>query len=135
LLARGARGLDGRNDAAARAGNFLVARALKAQFELLGPVAAKHQMGMAIDEPRRDPAALAIDAMTRLGPLGQVRHRAGVDDAALPRGDRSFLDQPEPRQNRRQRGKTGIRPQRIEIVTVGVHRGLPHRHFQPIVYT
>ena len=49
-------------NAAAGAGDLLVARAREAQLELARAVAAVDEMGVAIDESRRDPAAFAIDA-------------------------------------------------------------------------
>jgi hypothetical protein len=47
----------GRDDAAAGARDLLIARAGQPLFEFAGAVAAIDQMGMAIDQARRDPAA------------------------------------------------------------------------------
>ena len=55
----------GRDDAAAGPRDLLVGRAREPQLELVRAVAAIDQMGVAIDEARRDPAAVALD---RLGP-------------------------------------------------------------------
>ena len=52
VLARRAGRLHGREDAAARAGDFLVAGALEAQLELVRPVAAEDEVGMAIHQAR-----------------------------------------------------------------------------------
>ncbi len=53
-------GIDGRLNAAAGAGDLLVRRAAQPLLEFLDSVAAVHQVGMAIDEPRRDPQPAAI---------------------------------------------------------------------------
>ena len=58
VLAGGAGGAHAAEDAAAGAGDFLVADAFQALLELTGAVAGVHQMGMAVDQARRHhPAA------------------------------------------------------------------------------
>ena len=59
-LAR-ARRLDRGDDAAAGARDLLVARAGQPHLELVGAVAAIDQVGVAVDQARRDPAAVAVD--------------------------------------------------------------------------
>ena len=95
VLARRAGRLDGGDDAAAGAGDLLVARAFQAQLELVRPVAAKDEMGVAIDEPGRDPAALAVDSLARIPAGGQVLCRSGKGDAAVLGSDGAVLDDPE----------------------------------------
>ena len=88
-LAR-ARCFHGRNDAAARPRDLFVARTRKPHLEFAGAVAGIDQMRVAIDQARRDPAALAIDAlggveMRRVRP--RRRHKTIVPSAAatMPR--------------------------------------------------
>ena len=95
VLARRARRLDGGDDAAAGAGDLLVARALQAQLELVRPVAAIDEMRVAVDEPGGDPAALAVDSLARIPAGGQVRRRAGKGDPAVLGSDGAVLDDPE----------------------------------------
>ena len=52
---------DGGQDAAPCPGDLFVAGAFQPQFELGGAVAGIDQMSVAVDQPRRDPAALAVD--------------------------------------------------------------------------
>ena len=99
-LARRARRLDGGEDAAAGARDLLIARALQAQLELMGAVAAIDEMGVAIDQARRDPAPAAIDRLARprmrapprAAPTQTMRpSRAAIDpvlDRAIGRGMR-----------------------------------------------
>ena len=61
VLARRARRAHGRDDAAAGARDLLVARAGEPQLEFVGAIAAVDEMGVAVDQPGRDPAAFAID--------------------------------------------------------------------------
>ena len=90
LLARAARRAHGGENAAAGAGDLLVARAGEPLLEFLGAVAAVDEMGVAIDEPGRDPAALAVDDARRgRAGCGRLALRAGEGDAAALRRDRA----------------------------------------------
>lgn len=94
VLARGPRRLHGRDDAAARPRQLLVGGAGQAQLELVRAVAAMDDVGVAIDQARRDPAAGAIDNVgRRIG--GRVGLRAGIDDVAAVRGDQALVDEAE----------------------------------------
>ena len=117
ILARGARRLHGRDDAAAGSRHLLIARARKAQLEFMGAVAGINEMGVAIDEPGRDPAPFAIRALDGLE-SGGARRRARIDDAALAFGDEAVLDRAEARFVGTKRRETGIVPKPI----------YPHRH-------
>jgi hypothetical protein len=61
IVARGAGRLHRRDDAAAGARDLFIARAFETHLELVGAIAAEDEVRVAIDQPRRDPAALAID--------------------------------------------------------------------------
>ena len=50
-------GLQRRDDAATGAGNVLVTRAVQTLIELIRPIAAENEMGMAINQARRDAGA------------------------------------------------------------------------------
>jgi hypothetical protein len=71
-------------------------------------------MGVAIDQPRRDPAALAVGLAAKCAQ--RSRHfvfRPGVDDAPVADRDRSALDRPESGPMRRQRREARIAPQAV----------------------
>src|SRR5262245_55600482 len=65
LLGGGAGGLHGRNDAPACARDFLVARALEPQLELVRTVAGIDEMRVAGAEARHDPRAARIVLLAR----------------------------------------------------------------------
>ena len=90
-----ARGLHGRDDAAAGARDFFVAGSGETLLELVGAIAAVNQMGMTVDQARRDPAAGAIDPLPGIEAGGRIRGRAGIDDAAVAGGDQAVIDQTE----------------------------------------
>ncbi|GAA2846281.1 hypothetical protein GCM10010836_46070 [Aminobacter aminovorans] len=51
------------------------------------------QMGMAVDQARRDPAAVTVDDLGAVAQsLGHVDFRAGKDDAAVTSGNRAMFD-------------------------------------------
>jgi hypothetical protein len=81
-LARRARGAHGRDDAAAAPRDFFIGHAFEAHLELGGAVAAVDQVGVAIDQARRDPAARAIDDLPRIKRRG-IGRRPGIDDPAI----------------------------------------------------
>ena len=66
LFTRRARRPHRREDSAAGPGNLVVARAAQAELELVRAIAGVDQVGMAVDQPRSDPAAGAVDALGRL---------------------------------------------------------------------
>ena len=95
-LAGGACGAHGRDDAAAGPRDLLVARPCQPQLELAGAVAGEDQVGVAIDQPGRDPAPLAVDGLAR-----RERRRlgawAGIEDAPVPRRHYAVFDNPKAR--------------------------------------
>ena len=103
-LARCAGGAHGRNDAAAGSGNFLIGGAGQAQLELGGAIAAMDQMGVAVDQARRDPAAGAVDRLCG-GEGRRFNMGASIGDTAIARGDHAVLDRADPvARHRRQPG-------------------------------
>ena len=84
------RGISARN-AATGAGDVFVADALQSQLELSGPLAAVDQMGVAVDQARRDPAPLQLHRAHGLE-LRRFRARADPDDAAVADGDDRVFD-------------------------------------------
>ena len=86
ILAGGAGGAHAAENAAAGAGDLLVADAFQALLELAGTVAGIHQVGMAVDQPRRHhPAAPGL-----VGTDGQGRVELALGPQA---GDLIPLDQ------------------------------------------
>ncbi len=92
LVRRGGGALDRRGDPAAGLGDLFIGRAGAAHRMLVGARAAEHQVGVAIDQPRRDPgAAERVDLLCAIaGKLGAL---ADADDAAAVDPDRAILDQ------------------------------------------
>ena len=91
-----------RRDAAARGVDALVVGTLRAQVELVGPVAAEGGMGVAVDQARdRDPAA-AVDRLEVA--VRRARTSLGVPDRrdpAVDDGDRRRRDGQSPGRGRR----------------------------------
>ena len=85
----------GRDDAAAGARDLFIAGPLQPHLEFAGTVAAMHEMGVAIDQRRRDqPAAEVLRAGRRAKSAGQIG--LGPDPERSPRlqsRDRRILDQ------------------------------------------
>ncbi len=80
-------------------------------LELIGAVAGMDEMGVAVDQAGRDPAAFAIDDLgaCRRG-SGEFVFRTGIGDPAVARGERAALDDAEAGCSRGQRRKPGIAP-------------------------
>ena len=112
--ARLPRRLHGRDDAAAGARDLFVARAGQTLLEFVGAIAAIDQMGMTVDQARRDPAAVAIDPLPRVERGRRVRGGAGIDDAAVAGGDQAVIDQTEALARRRKRCKTAPVPDAVD---------------------
>ena len=72
-------------------GDLLVAGAFQPHLELGGAVAGIDQMGVAVDQPRRDPAALAVDASAASWPLS-IGVRADKGDPPATTTDRAVPD-------------------------------------------
>ena len=70
VLARSPRRLHGGDDAAARPRDVLVGGAGKAQFEFVRPVSGIDQVGVAIDQAGRDPAAVQATRLLASQPAG-----------------------------------------------------------------
>ncbi len=94
ILARGAGGAHGGENAAARASDVLVARAIEPHFEFAGAISAEHEMGVAIDETGRDNAAFAVDDFRATEAGRQVVVRPGKGDPPARDDHGAALDQP-----------------------------------------
>ena len=62
LFAGGAHGGD---DAAAGTGDLFIGLALGTHFPLMGPISGEDEMGVAVDQARRNPGAVETAALTR----------------------------------------------------------------------
>lgn len=112
LLARLPGGAHRRHDATAGARDLLVACPGQAQLELMRAVAAIDDVGVAIDQARRDPAPFAIDGLRRLE-RRCLRRGSGIDDTAVAHGDQSTFDDAEPFPF--QGGKSGVLPEPVTL--------------------
>ncbi|MGY4430125.1 hypothetical protein ACVWWO_002602 [Bradyrhizobium sp. F1.13.1] len=113
-----------RDDTAAGARDLLVARALQAQLEFMGAVAAIDQMGVTIDETGRDPAPSAIDPFGCIGIRRKISLRTCIDDMAGARGDHAMLDLTKIGAVGPHRGEPGVMPDPVEALC---HATVPSR--------
>ena len=74
-------------------GDLRVRDALQPQFELVRPIPAEHEMGVAVDQPWRDPGSGEIPNLRRLA-VRQARHRAEPGDPAALDRQCAVLDRP-----------------------------------------
>ena len=74
---------NGREDAAAGRVQLFVARAARAQRELLHPVAGERRMRVAIDEPRHGAPSAAVELLDVAVDRAQLAHAADVGDFAV----------------------------------------------------
>ncbi len=88
-----ARGIDGRDDAAAGAREFLVACPLQAHFEFARTIAAEHQVGVAVDQCRCNQPPVQCLCLPRAILIGQVGQRATPLNGAISDGDSRLVDQ------------------------------------------
>ncbi len=105
-----------RDDAAAGARDLLIARALQAKLELMRAIAAEHEMGVAIDQAGRDPAAAAIDPLDGVRVHRKIRLRTRINDAAVARRDQPALDLAEIGAVAAHRGEPGVVPDPVEAL-------------------
>ena len=101
LIARSSRRRDGRQDPAAGLEDLEVARSLLAEEQLALARAAEQEMGVGIDEPRRDRPAGRVEPgeaaqVESLGLQRRLDRRPGSDgsDPALPDGDDRIVGAP-----------------------------------------
>ena len=106
--------LHGRDDAAACARNVFVGRAGKPQLELVRAIARIDEMRVAIDQPRRDPAAVESERAWRHPSRPAARPPARQRRCGRLGGDRATLDDPEPGRPGARVAKPRIEPDRIE---------------------
>ena len=117
VFARGAGRPDGGKNAAAFAGDLFIGCAGEPELEFVRPVAAVDEVGVAIDQSGRNPAAFAIDyaravrtprRSSSCGPTKAMRpsRAAMAPDSRIPR----------PGRLRRERRKTGVEPNRVETI-------------------
>ena len=109
---------DGGKNAAAFAGDLFVGRAREPELEFVRPVAPVNEVGVAIDQGRRDPAALAIDDAGAVAPCRAEARACGPTKAMRPSRAAMAprLDNSKSRLRRRERSKTGVEPNRVEMV-------------------
>ena len=116
----------GRDDPAARLGDLLVARAVEPHLELTSPAAAEDQMGVAVDQPRGDPAPACV--MHNFGQgsrvAGQVRGRADPGDAPALDRDGGIADRAIGGAARDHRRQIGAGPEPVPFAPAR----LPARH-------
>lgn len=115
-------GLHGRADAAAGAGNLLVAGTLQAQLEFACPVAAIDQVGVAVDQAGGDDAAAPVVLGVHRQAGRQRGGRAHPGDA-LAFGDDGAVGDPAPGAVGAQGGQVGAAP---EGAVGAAHRGGVH---------
>ena len=109
---------DSGKNAAAFASDLFVRCAGEPELEFVRPIAAVNEVGVAIDQGGRNPAALAIDDAAR----GRAM-RAGSSSSATNESNTSFacsdgagFDDAKPGADWRERRKTGVEPNRVEMV-------------------
>ena len=88
---------DGREDAAAGAGDLLVRRARQPLFELTRAVAAENEVRVAIDERWRDQPPLAVGHLRAGIDRRQIVRAPGEHDASVFDQDRAVFHDPETR--------------------------------------
>ena len=115
LLGAGLPGrLHRRDDSTAGLRDLLVAGTGQPLLEFGGAVAAMDKVGMAVDQARRDPAAVAVGSLFGFESGGGLGGGAGIDDAAAGGGDHAVIDQAEALAIRRKRCKTASVPDVID---------------------
>ena len=94
LVGRGLGFRHRRGNPAARLGDRLISRADAAHGMFVGAVATEHEVGVAVDQARRDPRAVErVDLLrARAGKLGAL---ADADDPAVGDPDRAIVDDAE----------------------------------------
>ncbi len=115
-LARRAGGAHCRNDPAAGARNRFVIRARQPRFEFARAIAAVDEVRMAIDQPRRDQAAPAIQCSCRIE-CRCIGGRSGIDDAAITRRNHRAFDHGERMRGMCHRQQASARPHGIDTTT------------------
>ena len=80
----------------------------------MGAVAREDEMGVAVDQPGRDPAAVEPDPLGGIGIARQLILRPGESDTPLLDPDGTALDHAQVRAGRVECGKPGIEPQPVE---------------------
>ena len=111
----GARRRDSGENAAAGAGDLLVACPGDAHLEFLRAIAAEDEMGVAVDEPGRDPAALQIVRFLGVEPGRQIACFAHPDDAAAGLRDGAALDDSEAGPILRHGHQPGVDPEAVNL--------------------
>ena len=113
-LARRTRGGHRGQDAAAPAGDVFVRDTIEALLELMRATAGVYQVGVTVDETRRDQPPLAIDVMRRF----ERRRFAlwpGIGNTSIVRGDEAALDDTESWPVGRQRRKVSVSPDAVTV--------------------
>ena len=93
LFACRARGINRRENAAAAGRDLLVRHAVQTLHEFAGAVAGVDEMGVAVDESRRDEPALAVGVLRGGEIAGRFGSRAGVVDEPVMARDEAVVDE------------------------------------------
>ncbi len=96
VIRRRTRRADCRHDAATGPRDVLVGFSLQAHFELCRPVAGKHQVRVAVDQSRRNPAITGVinPVAQVFRPSWQITHGTGEDDPPLADAQRRVFNSP-----------------------------------------
>ena len=98
-------------------GHLFISGAGEPELEFVRPVAPVNEVGVAIDQGRRDPAALAIHDAGALAPRRwKLVLGANENNSPLVRGYGAELNDSKSPLRRRERRQTGVEPNRIEMV-------------------
>ena len=108
---------DSGKNSTAFASDLFICSTGKPELEFVRPIAAVNEVGVAINQGGRNPATFAIDE-----PLSGARggrkllFSAGENNASFTRADGAGFDDPKPGADWRERRKTGVEPNRVEMV-------------------
>ena len=103
--------------------DLLVGRAGETRLEFRRAVAGVDEMGMAVDQAGRDPAALAVDRPGVVRRRGRVRFGTCENDAAAAGDDRAALDDAEAGRAPHDGREPGVPPDRRRLAR---RRHCPH---------
>ncbi|CDX24834.1 hypothetical protein MPLB_600009 [Mesorhizobium sp. ORS 3324] len=96
VLARGAQRFHGRDDASPCPRHLFIGGAGQPHLEFVGAVAGIDKMRVAVDQARRDPAAVAVDGLGALRKSSwHIGFHTGIDNEPVARGYRAFFDEAE----------------------------------------
>jgi hypothetical protein len=108
---------DSGKNSTAFASDPFICSAGKPELELMRPIAAVNEVGVAINQGGRNPATFAIDDARAIAPSGRkLVLPTNESDTSFACSDGAGFDDPKPGADWRERRKTGIEPNRVEMV-------------------